>query len=374
MDYTLRCNSLKCRSQLNDRAVVTTCSHVFCIHCSDSLGLSSSAGIARTCPACSTQLSNPDDAVVAQLNPTEDYKTSILSGLSPNIIMECASRGLAFYSYQTSQEIVYQEYLAKTLTENYGNLSQQMDKLILEANSEIKTLQDKLQAAQTEQKTLEQKNHELVEAFREKSKTQQQIQKLYQSLKAQVMASHVATAATDEAEHTIHTSRRDRFVDRIPGTRTGLQHQFQQFTLDQQGGPNQHRHQESVSSGSRGGQGRETINVMGPPTWTNQAPGSRNWTAQSAHISATPSQHRSRLPVAHSGVRNNSFLGGESSQQFGNAMNSQPLHDLNSNGGGPSGYRFSNGLKSSSRLSGGLRRTAAANLHRGTASQNLPVR
>ncbi|KAF2813430.1 uncharacterized protein BDZ99DRAFT_382046 [Mytilinidion resinicola] len=145
MDYTLRCNSLKCRTQLNDRAVVTTCSHVFCIRCSDSLGLSSSAGIARTCPACSTQLSNPDDAVVAQLNPTEDYKTSILSGLSPNIIMECASRGLAFYSYQTSQEIVYQEYLAKTLTENYGNLSQQMDKLILEANSEIKTLQEKLQ-------------------------------------------------------------------------------------------------------------------------------------------------------------------------------------------------------------------------------------
>jgi hypothetical protein len=40
---------------------------------------------------------------------------------------------------------VYQEYLAKTLTENYGNLSQQMDKLILEANSEIKSLQDKLQ-------------------------------------------------------------------------------------------------------------------------------------------------------------------------------------------------------------------------------------
>ncbi|KAF2813431.1 uncharacterized protein BDZ99DRAFT_382489, partial [Mytilinidion resinicola] len=167
---------------------------------------------------------------------------------------------------------------------------------------------------QAEQKNLEQKNHELVEAFREKSKTQQQIQKLYQSLKAQVMASHVATAATDEAEHTIHTSRRDLFVDRIPGTR------------------------------------------------------------KSAPISTTPSQHRSRLPVAHSGARNNVFLGGESSQQFGNAMNSQTLHDLNSNGGGPSGYRFSNGLKSSSRQSGGLRRTAAANLHRGTASQNLPVR
>lgn len=48
---------------------------------------------------------NTDDAVVAQLNPTEDYKTSILSGLSPTVIMECTARGLAFWNYQTTQEM-----------------------------------------------------------------------------------------------------------------------------------------------------------------------------------------------------------------------------------------------------------------------------
>jgi E3 ubiquitin-protein ligase CCNP1IP1 len=47
---------------------------------------------------------NPDDAVVAQLNPSEDYKTSVLSGLTPTVIMECAGRALGFYSYQASQE------------------------------------------------------------------------------------------------------------------------------------------------------------------------------------------------------------------------------------------------------------------------------
>lgn len=83
--------------------------------------------------------------MVAGLNPSEDYKTSVLSGLSPTIIMECASRGLAFYSYQASQEIIYQEHLAKSLTEKYSNLSQQMDQLINDANSQIKVLQDKLQ-------------------------------------------------------------------------------------------------------------------------------------------------------------------------------------------------------------------------------------
>lgn len=59
--------------------------------------------------------------------------------------MECASRSLAFHSYQTSQEIIYQEHLAKGLTEKYDVLSQQMDKLIHDANSQIKFLQDKVQ-------------------------------------------------------------------------------------------------------------------------------------------------------------------------------------------------------------------------------------
>jgi hypothetical protein len=122
MDAPLRCNSLKCRQRLSDRAVVTTCrlvtrrlreagrltnlhSHIFCIPCSNALGLSSSADGVRVCPACDAQLANPDDAVATQLNPTEDYKTSVLSGLSPTIIMECCSRGLSFYQYQVTQEM-----------------------------------------------------------------------------------------------------------------------------------------------------------------------------------------------------------------------------------------------------------------------------
>lgn len=80
------------------------------------------------------------------LNPSEDYKCSVLSGLSPTIIMECATRALAFHSYQTSQELIYQEHLAKGLTEKYNTLSQQMDQLIHEANTQIKALQDKIQS------------------------------------------------------------------------------------------------------------------------------------------------------------------------------------------------------------------------------------
>ncbi|EMC91898.1 hypothetical protein BAUCODRAFT_58923, partial [Baudoinia panamericana UAMH 10762] len=203
MDFALRCNSLRCRSQLNDRAVVTTCSHIFCIACSESLGLANANGAVRTCPACDTQLANPDDAVVTQLNPTEDYKTSVLSGLSPSIIMECAGRGLSFYSYQTTQEIIYQEFLARSLTDKYSTLSSQMDRIIHDANSEIMGLRDKLSTMHAEQKQLQQKNRDLAEAFREKAKHQQHLQKLYQSLKQEQLAAGMELAAEHDADHTL---------------------------------------------------------------------------------------------------------------------------------------------------------------------------
>lgn len=87
------------------RHLIKLDSHIFCVPCSNALGLSSSADGVRVCPACDAQLANPDDAVATQLNPTEDYKTSVLSGLSPTIIMECCTRGLSFYQYQVTQEM-----------------------------------------------------------------------------------------------------------------------------------------------------------------------------------------------------------------------------------------------------------------------------
>ena len=97
-----------------------------------------------TCPACKAVLSNEDDAVISNLNPSEDYKTSVLSGLSPNVVMECAGRALSFWAYQATQDIYYQQYLYKTLNEKYATLSMQLDKTVNDANSEIENLQNKL--------------------------------------------------------------------------------------------------------------------------------------------------------------------------------------------------------------------------------------
>lgn len=57
-----------------------------------------------------------------------------------------------------------------------------------------------------EQKGLEQKNHNLAEKFREKAKNQQQLQKLYQSLKQQQLAAGMELAAEHDAEHVLQSA------------------------------------------------------------------------------------------------------------------------------------------------------------------------
>ena len=80
-------------------------SHIFCLQCADTLGLARAVNGRRICPACDQELVNPDDCAVAQLQPSDDYKGSILCGLTPSDIMDCASRALAFFTYQATQEM-----------------------------------------------------------------------------------------------------------------------------------------------------------------------------------------------------------------------------------------------------------------------------
>ncbi|KAF2719346.1 hypothetical protein K431DRAFT_331102 [Polychaeton citri CBS 116435] len=214
MDFTWRCNSLRCRTQLQHRAIVTTCSHIFCERCAEAhlLGGTGDGGgsskshhqnlgsVIRVCPACHTQLHNPDDAAVTNLNPAEDYKTSVMSGVSPTLIMECAGRGLNIYSYQVTQEVMYQEHLARRLTDKYNKQSSELDKLVHDANSEIQTLHDQLASIHTEKAAQEKKNHGLIDALQEKARPHHEVQKMYNQLKQRQLAAGVQLAVDRDAE------------------------------------------------------------------------------------------------------------------------------------------------------------------------------
>ncbi|KAL8776121.1 MAG: hypothetical protein Q9194_003352 [Teloschistes cf. exilis] len=287
MDFALRCNNLKCRAQLTDRAVVTTCSHIFCSACSQNLGLDAASSGQRTCPACETSLPSPDDVVSTQLNPSEDYKTSVLSGFTPSTIVECAGRGLAFWSYQSTQEIIYQEYLAKSLTDKYNHMGTQVDKIIHDANTEISALNQKLSSLQIDREKLQSENTNLVTAFREKSRKHQQTQELYDRLKRKEMTAATQSAAFDSVDEVLGgiagrsgqtRPSQQSFIPRPQGQRD-----FSQYQYDS-GQDLGHQRDDSNGSASSGG-------MIPPPP--------RRPTVFGSHLfgnnGSTPSQHRTQV-------------------------------------------------------------------------------
>ena len=78
--------------------------HVFCPPCAGKTGLRTTRHDQRRCPQCKNSLKNDNDVVSNLLNPPEDWKASVLAGLDPATIMECAQRALSFWTYQNAQE------------------------------------------------------------------------------------------------------------------------------------------------------------------------------------------------------------------------------------------------------------------------------
>ncbi|ELR03773.1 hypothetical protein VC83_05604 [Pseudogymnoascus destructans] len=205
MECALRCNTLTCRKELNEDAIVTTCSHIFCLDCATRL-LSANGSNRLVCPACDQHLANEDDVARAKLHPSEDYKTSVLSGLNPNTIMECAGRAMNFWAYQTSQEILYQGMQARVLTDRYNKLKSQIDSIVRDANNEMSELRTELDNAISDLNNAQKKNHELAKSLHAKSKQQAHTQELYDKLKRRDQMNQVQNAASDAVDQTIQGS------------------------------------------------------------------------------------------------------------------------------------------------------------------------
>ncbi|KAH9981857.1 hypothetical protein BJV74DRAFT_778294 [Russula compacta] len=187
MDFDFRCNRLSCRKSLTDKAVVTTCSHIFCVDCANEL-----FGASRLCPACETSLTEPDDVVVREvaktlflncvekkrvssLHPSNDYKTSVLSGLNPATILEICSRAISFWQYQIHQENSFQHAVVRSINDKNAHLQKQLENLVREADGEINLLSSKLSDLERDLDLERRKNRDLQETSRERDKEYQKL-------------------------------------------------------------------------------------------------------------------------------------------------------------------------------------------------------
>ncbi|EHK46249.1 hypothetical protein TRIATDRAFT_240003, partial [Trichoderma atroviride IMI 206040] len=201
MENTLLCNDPKCRQELTDRALVTTCSHILCLDCVQKSGLVGQGDQRCTvCPICNVQLTKEEDVAFMSMNPSEEFKTCVLSGLSPNVIMECAGRAISFWSYQVTHDLHYQRHLYKSLTEKHSALWDQYDQVNRDYSAEINRLCDKLKSVTASRDALRQKNNELAAAYQDKSRKLFQTQELYNRVKKRAELGQIEQAAFDAVD------------------------------------------------------------------------------------------------------------------------------------------------------------------------------
>jgi E3 ubiquitin-protein ligase CCNP1IP1 len=135
MENDLVCNYRKCRKRLTKYAWVTSCSHIFCDD--DGVREFSNSSMSHICPACESNLPGKYDVVKTDLQPTDQYKSMVLAGQRPEVIMEVCSRSMAFWTYQSHQERMYQEYVASRAKEKCTQMEQYYQQVVSRAQAEM---------------------------------------------------------------------------------------------------------------------------------------------------------------------------------------------------------------------------------------------
>ncbi|XP_030832215.1 E3 ubiquitin-protein ligase CCNB1IP1-like [Strongylocentrotus purpuratus] len=172
------CNYRKCRQGLNSNAWVTSCSHIFC----DEHG-AKEFNKKSVCPACDTHLPSKFDVIRIDLSPSEQYKSMVLAGQRPEIILEACSRALTFWTYQIDQERMYQDYVAKKAKERNTQMEQYCEQLLNRTQTEVTSLKSQISALRREVETTKKRYNDVYEKLVERNRQHQKLQLMYDSLR-----------------------------------------------------------------------------------------------------------------------------------------------------------------------------------------------
>uniref|UniRef100_S4RXW0 Cyclin B1 interacting protein 1 n=1 Tax=Petromyzon marinus TaxID=7757 RepID=S4RXW0_PETMA len=163
------CNVKTCRSKVSGYAWVASCSHIFC----DEDGAKEFRK-SLTCPACNADVSGKDDIVCHEVDPPEEYKSMVLSGLRPDIILEICSRALSFWTSQIHQEHLFQEYVNSTNTQ-MSHVEKHYKQQIQDITMEISNLIQEIYFVKKKLKTYEAQYNEATEMLLKKNRQHQQL-------------------------------------------------------------------------------------------------------------------------------------------------------------------------------------------------------
>ena len=119
----------------------------------------------------------------------------MLCGLSPMIINEIAGRGLAFWNYQVSQEIMYSRMVDKSLREVNSKLERQTQAIVHEAQQTIDAMEEKLRISANDRETFKRQAVDISEQLNEKGRQFHKLQSMYDKLKHKMFMSQEVAAS-----------------------------------------------------------------------------------------------------------------------------------------------------------------------------------
>ncbi|TFY80277.1 hypothetical protein EWM64_g3732 [Hericium alpestre] len=128
-----------------------------------------------------------EDRQVCSLHPSNDYKTSVLSGLNPSTILEICSRAISFWQYQIHQEYSFQQAVLRNINDKNAQLQKQLDNVIREANGEISLLGNKITELEHDLELERRKVRDLQEGSREREKEYQKLKVQHDKIKRKAL-------------------------------------------------------------------------------------------------------------------------------------------------------------------------------------------
>jgi len=120
-------------------------------------------------------------------HPTNDYKTSVLAGLSPAVVLDICGRAISFWQYQIHQENIFQQAVLKNVNDKSTQLQKQLDNVIREANNEINILTTKLSSVEHDLDVERLKQRELQANLLDKDKEYQKLKNHYDRIKRKAL-------------------------------------------------------------------------------------------------------------------------------------------------------------------------------------------
>lgn len=136
----LVCNNVMCRAPLGDGKVyVTFCSHIFCSGCGEMVADN------LTCGACRTNLTGDWRVVQVDQAPVNEWRALVLAGLHPTIILEVATKALAFHYHQVQLEARYIQDRMKRVNQRLEEVKNYYEEVIEHMRHQIDDLEQKIE-------------------------------------------------------------------------------------------------------------------------------------------------------------------------------------------------------------------------------------